>query len=69
MFLSIRIKVLEYCCEDLKSSNYVRFWGIGPHSSPYKKDKNLWLIMGYDDPDGERVFYCPFCGVKLNDET
>ena len=41
------------------TSNYVGWWDR----------RKKWIIIGYDDDQGEEIKYCPFCGVKLETRT
>ena len=70
----------EYCCDELKDSEYIKFNDECNYNDPNEyldKEGNVVpgfsitfeepvVWEGYTEPVYHRINYCPFCGQKIN---
>ncbi len=62
---SDRVKDIEFCCDAMKRARNDKFVGIGDHEYHDGNTVNIYDYVHEEYWDEREIFYCPFCGTKI----
>ena len=62
---SDRVKDIEFCCDAMREGYDGNFVGVGDYEYHEGDKVNIYDYVDEEFWDEREIFYCPFCGTKI----